>query len=165
MFTAAGVSSLLFNNPKASAGSLLLSIKADQTITFGIVKSIEAMVNRYIQSLQYGKNFKVTFLDCSRFNQKELGDAYLKAASYGLPTISMYAASQGLGQAELDAMSFLETNVMKLHDVFKPLLNSAQVSSSSLDSEAPTDEGGAPQKDIGELTDAGEVSRERESDG
>jgi hypothetical protein len=165
LFTAAGVSSLLFNNPKASAGSLLLSIKADQTITFGIVKSIEAMVNRYIQSLQYGKNFKVTFLDCSRFNQKELGDAYLKAASYGLPTISMYAASQGLGQAELDAMSFLETNVMKLHDVFKPLLNSAQVSSSSLDSEAPTDEGGAPQKDIGELTDAGEVSRERESDG
>lgn len=160
LFTAAGVSSLLFNNPKASSNALLLSIKADQAITFGVVKSIEAMINRYIQSLNYGKNFKVTFLDCSRFNQKELGDAYLKAASYGLPTISMYAASQGLGQAELDAMSFLETDVMRLHEVLKPLVNSAQVST-SVDSEAPTDEGGAPEKDEDELTDAGEVSRER----
>ena len=73
MFTAAGVSSLLFNNDKASANALLLSIKADQAITFGIVKSIEDMVNRFIQSQSYGKNFKVTFLDCSPFNRKELG--------------------------------------------------------------------------------------------
>ena len=40
LFTAAGVSSLLFNNDKASANALLLSIKADQAITYGIVKSI-----------------------------------------------------------------------------------------------------------------------------
>ena len=140
---------------------MLLSIKADQAITFGIVKSIEDVINRYIQSEKYGKNFKVTFLDCSRFNQKELGDAYLKAASYGLPTISMYAASQGLGQAELDSMSFLENNVLQLHKMFKPLINSAQVSS-SVDGEGATDEGGAPEKDVGELTDAGETSRERD---
>lgn len=158
LFTAAGVSSLLFNNEKASANALLLSIKADQAITFGIVKSIEDMVNRYIQSFNYGKNFKVTFLDCSRFNQKELGDAYLKAASYGLPTISMYAASQGLGQAELDSMSFLENDILGLHDMFKPLMNSAQLSSSS------DGEPGAPQKDEGELTDDGEISRERDGE-
>ena len=72
----------------------------------------------------------------------------------------MYAASQGLGQAELDAMSFLENDVMKLHDMFKPLVNSAQVSA-SVDGEGATDEGGAPEKDVGELTDAGESSRER----
>ena len=158
LFTAAGVSSLLFNNDKASANALLLSIKADQSLTFGIVKSIEDMVNRYIQQQQCGKNFKVTFLDCSRFNQKELGDAYLKAASYGLPTISMYAASQGLGQAELDSMSYLETDILGLQDMFKPLLNSAQMSADS-DSDG---EAGAPEKEIGDLTDSGEVSRERD---
>ena len=129
-------------------------------MTFGIVKSIEDMVNRYIQSFSYGKNFKVTFLDSSPFNRKELGDAYLKAASYGLPTISMYAASQGLGQAELDNMSFLETEVLGLQDMFKPLVSSTQMSSADLDSEAATDEGGAPRKDIGELTDSGEIASE-----
>lgn len=159
LFTAAGVSSLLFNNERASASSLLLSIKADQAITFGIVKSIEDMVNRYIQSQPYGKNFKVTFLDCSRFNQKELGDAYLKSFSYGLPTISMYAASQGLGQAELDAMSYLETDILELPRIFKPLINSAQVSASP---DGEDSDGGAPEKDIGDLTDAGETSRERD---
>lgn len=162
LFTAAGVSSLLFNNEKASANALLLSIKADQSMTFGIVKSIEEVVNRFIQSLSYGKNFKVTFIDCSPFNRKEVGEAYLKAASYGLPTISMYAASQGLGQAELDGMSFLENDVLELHSLFKPLQNSAQMSVSA-DTEADAvsaSEPGAPEKSMEDLTESGEQNRE-----
>lgn len=156
LFNAAGVSSLLFSNEKASANALLLSIKADQSVTFGIVKSIEDMLNRYIQSFDYGKKFKVNFLDVSPFNRKEVGDAYLKAASYGLPTISAYAASQGIGQAELDSMSFLENKVLKLPDIFKPLLNSSQMSTSD------SDDVGAPEKDVGEVSDSREESRERE---
>lgn len=161
LFSAAGVSSLLFNNDKASANALLLSIKADQGITFGIVKSIEDALNRYIQSLSFGKEFKVTFLDVSAYNRKEMGDAYLKAASYGLPTIAMYAASQGLSQSELDAMSFLETDVLNLPEMFIPLQNSAQIS-------APSDEidasAGRPQSETGDLTDSGEQSREDSDD-
>lgn len=162
LFSAAGVSSLLFNNPKASANALLLSIKADQAITYGIVKSIQDVVNRYIQSQNYGKNFKVNFLDVSPFNRKEVGDAYLKAASYGLPTISAYAASQGIGQAELDSMSFLEGTVLGLQDMFRPIQSSTQMSSSDLDSNAATDEGGAPTKDIGEVSDSREANSENE---
>lgn len=162
LFSAAGVSSLLFNNPKASANALLLSIKADQSITYGIVKSIQDVVNRYIQSQSYGKNFKVNFLDVSPFNRKEVGDAYLKAASYGLPTISAYAASQGIGQAELDSMSFLEGTVLGLQDMFRPIQSSTQMSSSDLDSNAATDEGGAPKKDIGEVSDSREANSENE---
>lgn len=166
IFTAAGVNSLIFNNEKASANALMLSIKADQSMTFGIVKSIEDVINRFIQSQSYGKNFKVTFLDCSPYNRKELGDAYLKAASYGLPTISMYAASQGLGQAELDNMSFLEGEVLGLPDMFKPIQSSTQMSgTNNSDSTNPDDdEGGAPTKDIGELTDSGEQTQEDGSD-
>ena len=143
---------------------MLLSIKADQSISFGIVKSIEDMVNRYIQSFNYGKYFKVTFLDVSTFNRKEMGDAYLKAASYGLPTISMYSASQGLGQAELDCMSYLETEVMELQDMFRPVVSSSQLNADALESAGATDEGGAPQKDVGELTDSGEQSAEDKDD-
>lgn len=164
IFTSAGVSSLLFNNEKASANALSLSIKADQSLTFGIVKSIEDVVNRFIQSQPYGKNFKVTFLDCSPFNRKELGDAYLKAASYGLPTISMYAASQGLGQSELDNMSFLETQILGLQDMFKPIQSSTQMSGNKLDSDSPTDEGGRPPSDGETLTDSGEQSSEQKDD-
>lgn len=159
LFTTAGVSSLLFNNESASSNALLLSIKADQAITYGIVKSIEDVVNRYIQSTSDGKNFRVNFLDCSPFNRKELGDGYLKAAQYGFPTLSMYAATQGLNQAELDSMSFLESDVLGLHDMFVPLQGSSTLSASET-----SDEGGAPQKDIGELSDSGEQSREDSDD-
>ncbi len=162
IFTAAGVSSLLFNNDKASANALLLSIKADQSITYGIVKSIQDAINRIVQAQSYGKNFHVNFLDVSPFNRKEVGEAYLKAASYGLPTISAYAASQGIGQAELDGMSYLETTVLGLQDMFRPIVSSTQVSAEDLESEAATDEGGAPRKDIGEITESGEANREAE---
>lgn len=162
LFSAAGVSSLLFNNEKASANALSLSIKADQSITYGIVKSIEDMVNRFIQSQSYGKNFKVNFLDVSPFNRKEMGDMYLKAAQYGLPTVSMYCASQGLGQAELDSMNFLENDVLEIKKLFEPLKSSStqSTSSSKVGSKGATDEGGAPEKDDEELTESGIQNRE-----
>lgn len=159
LFTASGVSSLLFNNDKASANALELSIKADQAITYGIVKSIEDAINRYIQSLTYGKNFKVTFLDCSPFNRQKLGEMYLKACQYGVPMVSYYCASQGLGQEELDCMNFLENEVLKLKEKLIPLRSSATQSG---DSNGATDEGGAPPKDIGDLSDSREAHQEEE---
>ncbi len=165
LFTAAGVSSLLFNNEKASANALILSIKADQAITYGVVKSVEDMINRFIQSQSYGKNFKVTFLDCSPYNRKEVGESYLKACQYGIPMVSYYCASQGLGQAEMDCMSFLEGKVLELHKMFKPLQSSAQMSSGSTkETKGATDEGGAPIKEAGDLTDSGEQSRDQNDD-
>jgi len=154
LFSAAGVSSLLFNNTKASANALLLSIKADQALTFGIVKSIEDVVNRYIRSTTYGKNFKVTFLDVSAYNRKEMADLYIKAAQFGLPTVSMYAATVGLGQAELDSMNFLEDDVLGIKEKFMPL------KSSSTQSAASSGDAGAPTKSDDELTEAGEATRE-----
>lgn len=139
---------------------MLLSIKADQCITYGIVKSIGDAINRLIQAQKYGKNFRVNFLDVSPFNRKEMGDAYLKAAQCGLPTVSAYAASQGIGQAELDSMSFLETSVLGLQKMFVPIQSSSQMSSDDLNSNGATDEGGAPVKDMEDLTESGEANRE-----
>lgn len=156
LFTAAGVSSLLFNNSRASANALSLSIKADQAITFGIVKGIEDVINRYIQNQSFGKNFKVTFLDCSPFNRKEMGDQYLKACQYGIPMVSYYCASQGLGQAEIDSMNFLENKVLNIKQDFIPLR------SSSTQSGSDSDDNGAPVKDADELTESGIEHRERE---
>lgn len=160
LFTAAGVSSLLFNNAKASANALLLSIKNDQEITYGIVKSIQDAINRLIQAQSYGKNFTVNFLNVSAYNRQEMGDAYLKAASYGLPTISAYAASQGIGQAELDGMSFLEGEVLELQKLFKPIVSSTQLSSDEIIDK----ENGRPEKDLDELTDSGEQTQENRDD-
>lgn len=159
LFSAAGVSSLLFNNPKASSNALLLSIKADQAITYGIIKSVECAINRFIQSQSYGKNFKVTFLNSSIYNSKELGETYLKACQYGLPMASYYAATQGVSQSDLDCMNFLENDVLDFPNRFTPLQSSSTMSGSA---EASNETAGRPESEIEDLTDSGEVSRERD---
>ncbi len=159
LFTSAGVSSLLFNNPNASANALSLSIKVDQGMTYKLVKSIEMVINRYIQAQSYGKNFKVGFLDVSPFNRKEMGDQYLKALNLGLPMISHYAASQGLPQNELDSMAFLENEVLLLPQKLQPLQSAATSSSSTGEGDG---EPGAPEKDIGEVSDKREKNSEAE---
>lgn len=160
LFTAAGVSSLLFNNESASSSSLLLSIKADQAMTYSIVKSIECVLNRFIHRHGYGKYFTVTFLDCSPFNRKEMGATYIQAIQYGLPMISYYAASQGLMQDELDCMTFLENSVLELPSRFVPLESANTRSADS----SPENTGGRPTAEIGDLTDSGEQSRERDEE-
>ena len=155
LFTAAGVSSLLFNNKKASANALALSIKADQAMTYGIVKSIGSVINRFIHAQSFGKNFKINFLDCSPFNRKEVGDAYLKACQLGIPMVSYFCASQGLSQDEMDCMNFLEDNVLEIKGRFIPLQSSSTQSASS-------QEAGRTEKDQDELTEAGEQTREGE---
>lgn len=155
LFTAAGVSSLLFNNAKASSNALLLSIKADQAITYSIVKSIEGMVNRFIHHHSYGKYFKATFLDCSMYNRDEMSKAYLQAAQYGMPTVSYYLACNGICQDEMDGLNFLEDQVLDIKSRFKPLQNSATLS-------ADDTSAGRPESDIGDLSDNGETSRERD---
>lgn len=164
LYSSAGVSALLFNNTRASANALALSIKVDQALTFGIVKSIQDMVNRLIQHESYGKNFKVEFLDVSPFNRKEAGEAYLKACQYGIPMISFYCASQGLGQAEMDSMSFLETEVLELQKMFKPLVNSNTIGTDAIEEGRTTERGGAPKKSDTELTETGEETREQGED-
>lgn len=157
LFNAAGVSSLLFNNVKASGNALMLSIKADQEITYGIVRSIECAINRFLHRESYGKNFKVNFLNCSVYNSKELGDSYLKACQYGIPMVSYYCASQGLPQSDMDSMNFLENDILQIKDKFIPLRSSATMSSGDVDSSP-----GREKLDIGELSDEGETWRERE---
>jgi len=126
------------------------------------VKSLEEVVNRFLRRQSYGRYWKVTFLDVSPYNRKEMGDQYLKACEYGMPMISFYCASQGLGQAEIDSMSYLEGEVLGLQDMFRPLRNSAQISQAN---NSPTGgEPGRPTVEDGDLTDSGEQSREDSDD-
>ena len=156
LFTSAGVSSLLFNNVRASSNALALSIKVDQALTYSIVKSLEGVINRFIAARSYGKYFRITFLDVSPFNRKDVCDQYLKACQYGLPMLSAYAAAQGISQDDIDGMNFLEDTVLDLKSKLVPLKSSNNTSSDVLEGNV-----GRPRLDDDELSDEGERSREK----
>ena len=152
LFSSAGVSSQIFNFDNSSSNALLQSIKADQSMTFEIVKKIEAAINRYLMSQSFSKNFKLMFLDISRYNQKEKAEEFYKACTVGAPAISLYCASIGIGQNEMNGLSFLESDILNLRDKFVPLKTSHTQSG----------DGGRPEKDADELTDEGEATKEGE---
>lgn len=159
LWDSAGVSSLIFNSSKASSNALLLSIKADQGITFGIVNSICDMVNRYIQSTSYGKYFKVSFLDTSPFNRDEVGGQYLKMCQVGMPMVSYLAAAYGMPQSDMNNMNYLEDTLLGIKDKFMPLRSTSTMSSADVGNE-----GGRPEADAGDLSDNGEVAQERDEE-
>lgn len=153
LMSAAGVSSQIFSSKNtSSSNAMLLSIKADQAITFSIVKSIESAINRILQAQSWSRDFRVTFLDCSPFNRMELAKLYREGAMYGLPTVSLYCAAIGIGQSEMDTLNFLEDDILGIKERFTPLQSSATMSG---------DDGGRPEKDLGDISDEGEKSKER----
>lgn len=157
MFSAAGVSSLLFNSNKSSSNALLLSIKADQGLVYGIVKNIEDVINRYIQSLTYGKYFKVTILDTSPFNRDEVGGQYLKMCQVGMPMVSYLAAAYGMPQSDLSNMNFLEDDILGIKEKFMPLRSTNTMPAEAQDR-------GRPESELGDISDNGELAKERDEE-
>ena len=72
---------------------------------------------------------------------------------------TFYCASQGLGQAEIDCMNFLENDIIGIKDIFVPL-QSSSTQSSKTESKGATDDGGRPPKDMEDLTESGEQNQE-----
>ena len=121
-------------------------------MTFALVKSIENVLNRFLQAQSFGKNFRLEFLDVSRYNEKEASDQYLKACQYGIPMITRYCASLGMKPDEVENMNLLEVDILEYPFKFIPLVSSAQVSADS--------QAGRPRKNDEELTDSGAQSRQ-----
>ena len=75
-----------------------------------------------------------------------------------MPMISYYCASQGLAQDEMDCMNFLEDDVLGVKERFTPLQSSSTLSANS--SKDVTKDAGREEKDVDELTESGEQTRE-----
>ncbi|OUA16673.1 hypothetical protein [Bacillus thuringiensis] len=153
LFNGFGVSQALFNAEKLNAGSLAMSIKTDEMIVFNIARQFERWLNRKLKNRV--KNFKATILDVTYFNKDEVFESALKAAQFGMPTASIACATQGITQSSMLNLSFLENEVLNLHDKLVPLASSHTQSKedgqkSDKDNQNgnndPNDEGGRPEK-------------------
>lgn len=152
----AGVNKLLFgggDNPSSS--TLSLSTVSDQAVVFRVLRQIERWINRKLKNLTGTVKFKLTFLDTTRYNRKEVHDQLLKDGQYGLPVRSAIMATSGIAQPESLSMAYLENTILGLSDYEEPLLSSNVVSATDEAGRKPVEDSG------GKITDAGEVSREQ----
>ena len=155
MFSSAGVSSQIFSSKNAtSSNAMLLSIKADQNITFGIVRMIEDAINRILHEQSASKNFSIRFLDTSCYNRKEAAEVYLNGCRSGAPFVSAYCAvAAGLNPEEMDGLCWIEQKGFDFVSKFNPLRMSS--------TQSGNDGNGRPESNPDTLTDEGERSREK----
>ena len=154
-----GVSSLIFGSAKAtSSSSLTLSVKPDEQIAYAMLLQFQRYFNKKFKKMDLDYNFKVEFIPQSIFNNTEYVDRYSKSSSFGLPTKQLYGASLGLSPSDMQGMTYLEEDILKLSakNWIHPLVSSAVQSGS------PSDDGGRPtSEESGQtLKEAGEQTRE-----
>jgi hypothetical protein len=145
-----GTSQLLFNADKSTSQGLLMSIKTDEEIVFGVLTQIERWLNRYLKFEHNNLFFNVRMLHITRFNQKEMFDMYMQAGQFGVPVKSHISATVGLEPIEMMNMAHLENNILKMHEEFIPMMSAHTMT----DEQGNEDGGdGRPKKKASETSD------------
>jgi hypothetical protein len=148
----AGISKMLFNS-SSNGASLTKSIEIDELLVFRFVKQCERWLNRKLKSFCKIVYFKVNFLEMTYMSR----DAYIKnvkeASMAGVPCKMKYASAIGLSPSAMVHNEFMENEILGIPDNWKPLQTSYTQS----------DEGGNPGKSEDDLSDAGEDTRNRDS--
>lgn len=163
LWSATGTNPLLFGSTKiTSANALLLSIKADEMVSYHLLHKIERVFN-LIQKLK-GRpyQFRIHFLDQSIYSRELVQDSMFKAATYGVPgSKSRYAASLGMSPSDVLGMAYLEDDILGFTtECFnQPMLSSYTQSASAVD---PANTGGRPTNESkGQtLTESGEADQD-----
>src|SRR5205085_2599340 len=124
-----GTSQLLFNTDTTTSQGLMMSIKTDEEIVFGVTAQINRWLNRYL-GYQFSGDlmFNVNILNITHFNRDEMFKMYMQAGQYGVPIKSHLCATVGLDPIETMNMAFLENDLLKLHEEFVPLFSSNTMS-------------------------------------
>ena len=79
----------------------------------------------------------------------------MTASQYGLPVKTYLCAAIGMMPNDIDKMTTLENDLLKLQETWIPLSSSHTQSGSS--------DGGRPEKSDTEVSESGEVSRDNDS--
>ena len=116
-----------------------------------LLAQLEARVNRFLDFVLPNNGMRIRYMPVTPYFKDEAIKQVKDACTLGLPMKTQYATLMGLSPLDMYSMSYLENDVMKLHEKFIPM-------QSSYTQTGDSDTGGAPTKDLTELTDDGESS-------
>jgi hypothetical protein len=148
-----GTSQLLFNADKSTSQGLLMSIKTDEQIVFGLLTQIERWLNRYLKFENKDLMFNVRILPITEYNKQEMYKMYLEAGQFGIPVKSFVNAVVGLDPIETMNMAYLENDLLKMHEEFKPLMSSHTMNGEEMQAGNQKASDGKPAKDKTKISD------------
>ena len=153
-----GISQIFDSSRLTGASSVKMSMLADAMMaTKGLMPQIEAFINERIQMEYANSTAYIKFIDVTAYTRDDRIAQIEKAANAGLPVKQEYMALLGYNPLEAISADWLETKLgLSVTRFVNPLVSSHTQSGS------PSNDGGAPQKDDGELTDEGAETKDKE---
>ena len=152
MFASSGISPVNFGKGADTGSTLTMSNENDQWEMFCLYDQLERWLNRKFKKL-YNNSFTIELLRVGKANLEKERQNTINECQYGVPNKLKLAVLSGQSQQKERAMSKLE-ELLDLQNSWKPLNSSYTTSGNS------TDEGGRPEVDESEITDAGQNSKD-----
>lgn len=143
--------SLVSSGSSTNSVGLKHSIQNDESFALKFVDRLGSWMNAYIKA-NYSENFIFKFHRITYFSQDEKATQYKDAATLGLPVATDYATCLGDTPYEMMCKTFMENALGIKAGLWQPLSTSY--------TQSGNDEGGAPEKDDGDLTDSGVKTRD-----
>lgn len=156
LWEAASVSQI-FDNDKLTGAS---AVRAAQILDGlyaqnPLLWQIEANVNKFIDIVLPNNGMRVKYIPVTPYNKDEKIQQIKDAASLGLPVKTQYMSLLGISPLEGYSMAYLENNILKLQDSWMYPLQSSYTQTGE-------NESGGQEKDVTELTDEGDKTRDQE---
>lgn len=146
-----GVNSGLFNTNNKTISSINMGVSVDEMMMFPLLRQYERFFNYRLKMKWKNKyQFKCVFPDLTHSNRGEVLDRYLKTAQFGYSKMYV-AACMGLSPLEFVSASLFERDILEMQDLLVPLSSS----------HTSAQDNGAPEKEVEDLTDSGEATRDR----
>ena len=152
-----GISQIFDSSRLSGASSVKMSMLSDAMMaTRGIMKQITAFVNERIQMEYPNSAAYIKFIDTTAYTKDDRIAQIEKAANAGLSVKLEYMTLLGYDPLESIASDWLETKLgLSTTRFINPLVSSHTQSANS-------DNGGAPNKDDGALSDEGAETKDKE---
>ena len=153
LYDSLGISPVIFSGA-TNAGGLKYSVRTDESMLFGIYRQIERWLNGKL--FDEGYDYHVKLLDLTIYSRNDLQAELLKLAQMSVPVKAHLAASAGLSPLDMLNTSVLESTILEIDSSWKPL-------ASSHTQKASTEEAGREEVADTELSEAGEATRDHDS--
>lgn len=128
-----GVPRALFGADTSTSAGIAQAIQTDEQIVFAVLTQIERWVNRYLKFEFKDLMFNAKILPVTKFNQDDMYKMYLEVSQYGIPVKSHLSAVVELDPIETMNMAYLENDLLKMHEEFKPLMSSHTMGADGLE--------------------------------
>lgn len=148
LWSSSGKSDVLFGIESTTGTTLSFSVQVDQNELFPLYRQLERHWNYKIKSKN--KNFRLTLLDVTRFNLKEMVDMFSSQASLGVPVATALITLLGMDLSDIKDLSTMQ-EMLGIYEEWKALQSSYQT--------ANDNEGGRPESDDKDLSESGNKSR------